>query len=29
MKKFDLAITDSEKCIELRPEWFKGYNRKA
>jgi tetratricopeptide (TPR) repeat protein len=29
MKKFDLALKDSDKCIELRPSWFKGYNRKA
>ena len=28
MKDFYKALTDAEKCIELRPNWSKGYYRK-
>ena len=27
--KYEEALTDSEKCIELKPDWSKGYQRKA
>ena len=29
MKEFDKAVTDAEKCIELKPDWVKGYQRKG
>ena len=29
MGKYDEAMTDAEKCIELKPDWSKGYQRKA
>ena len=29
LKKFDEAITDASKCIEIKSDWAKGYQRKA
>jgi len=29
LKDFDKAQSDAEKCIELKPEWSKGYQRKG
>ncbi len=29
LKKYEEAIQDGNKCIELKADWFKGYNRKA
>lgn len=29
LRQYDAAIADSNKCIELKPDWFKGYVRKA
>lgn len=29
LKKFDEALVDAEKCIEIKPDWSKGYQRKA
>eukprot|EP01062_Namystynia_karyoxenos_P015719 TRINITY_DN15727_c0_g1_i1.p1 TRINITY_DN15727_c0_g1~~TRINITY_DN15727_c0_g1_i1.p1 ORF type:complete len:295 (+),score=115.96 TRINITY_DN15727_c0_g1_i1:94-885(+) len=29
LKKFDEAIRDADACIQLRPDWVKGYFRKA
>ena len=26
---FDKAMTDAELCIEVKPDWSKGYQRKA
>jgi tetratricopeptide (TPR) repeat protein len=27
--EFDKALEDGEKCIEVKPDWGKGYQRKA
>ena len=27
--EYDSALTDAEKCIEVKPDWSKGYQRKA
>ena len=27
--KYDEALKDGEKCIELKPDWGKGYHRKG
>ena len=29
MKNYDSALQDAEKCIELKPDWSKGYQRKG
>lgn len=29
MKEYNKALSDAEKCIELRPNWTRGYYRKA
>ena len=29
LKEYKAALSDSEKCIELNPNWAKGYHRKA
>ena len=29
LKNYDLALTDANMCIELQPDWSKGYQRKA
>ena len=29
LKKYEEAQADAEKCIELQPDWSKGYQRKA
>ena len=29
MKKYEEALTDANKCIELQPDWSKGYQRKG
>ncbi len=29
LKKFNEALADGEKCIEIKPDWGKGYQRKA
>ena len=29
IQQFDLAISDAEKCISLKPDWFQGYRRKG
>ena len=29
LKQYEEALTDAEKCIELQPDWSKGYQRKA
>ena len=29
MKAYDQAMWDAEKCIEVKPDWSKGYQRKA
>jgi len=29
LKSFDAASTDADKCIELKDDWAKGYQRKA
>ena len=29
LKKYEEALTDAEKCIEVQPDWSKGYQRKA
>jgi len=29
LKKFNEALTDGEKCIEVKSDWGKGYQRKA
>lgn len=29
MKEYNKALSDSEKCIDLRPNWTRGYYRKA
>jgi len=29
LKKFDLALADGDKCVELKPEWGKGYTRQG
>jgi stress-induced-phosphoprotein 1 len=27
LKKWDDALADAEKCVELKPDWAKGYSR--
>jgi stress-induced-phosphoprotein 1 len=27
--KYQEALTDAEKCIEIKPDWSKGFQRKA
>ena len=27
LKKFDMATQDAQKCVELKPDWSKGYSR--
>ena len=27
--KFELALEDGEKCVDLKPDWSKGWQRKA
>lgn len=27
LKEWDAALADAEKCVELKPEWAKGYSR--
>ena len=29
LNKFELAEADADKCIELKPDWSKGYQRKG
>jgi len=29
LKNFDSASTDADKCIEIKDDWAKGYQRKA
>jgi len=29
LKKFEEALNDGEKCIQLKADWGKGYQRKA
>jgi len=29
LKNYTEAMTDAEKCIEINPDWSKGYQRKA
>jgi len=29
LNKYDEALTDAEKCIEIKPDWSKGFQRKA
>ena len=29
LKKYDEALQDAEKCIELKADWHKAYTRKA
>ena len=29
MKKYQEALADGEKCIQIKPDWGKGYQRKA
>ena len=29
LKKYEEALTDAEKCIEVQPDWSKGYQRKG
>lgn len=29
MSKFNEALADSEKCIEIKPDWSKGFQRKG
>jgi len=29
LKKYDEAMADADKCIEIQPDWSKGYQRKA
>jgi stress-induced-phosphoprotein 1 len=29
LKKFNEAVSDAEKCIEIKPDWSKGYQRKG
>ena len=29
LKNFEQALADGNKCVELKPDWAKGYQRKA
>jgi len=29
LKKYSEALVDSEKCIQIKPDWGKGWQRKA
>ena len=29
IKIYDKALQDAVKCIELKPDWFKGYQRQG
>jgi stress-induced-phosphoprotein 1 len=29
LKKYELALADGEKCVHLKADWSKGYQRKA
>ena len=29
LRKFEDSLKDAKKCIELKPDWHKGYIRKA
>ena len=29
IKFYDKALQDADKCIELKPDWFEGYQRKG
>jgi hypothetical protein len=29
MTKYAEALADAEKCIEIKPDWSKGFQRKA
>jgi tetratricopeptide (TPR) repeat protein len=29
LQKYTEALADAEKCIEFKPDWSKGYQRKA
>jgi stress-induced-phosphoprotein 1 len=29
LRQYDLALLDGAKCVEIAPNWVKGYNRKA
>jgi stress-induced-phosphoprotein 1 len=29
LKKFELALADGEKCVQMKSDWSKGYQRKA
>jgi stress-induced-phosphoprotein 1 len=29
LKKYNEALVDAEKCIEVKPDWSKGYQRKG
>ena len=29
LKQYDMALQDGEKCIQLKPDWAKGHQRKA
>jgi stress-induced-phosphoprotein 1 len=29
LSRFDEAISDAEKCISLKPDWFQGFRRKG
>jgi len=29
LEQFELALKDAEKCIEIEPDWVKGYFRKG
>ena len=29
MKNYEEALNDADKCIEIQPDWSKGYQRKA
>ena len=29
LQQYDEALIDAEKCIEVQPDWSKGYQRKA
>lgn len=29
LEKYDLALADGDKCVELKPEWGKGYTRQG
>lgn len=29
LKKYNEALADGEKCIEIKPDWGKGFQRKA